>query len=111
MTLRLPFNVIKLTVLAFLCHCLVLGATLSLAMDGKVDLNAATMEQLQQVKGIGPAIAQRILDYKQQHGSFKTVEDLLNVKGIGKSKLAALREVVTVGLAAQSSESGSENSR
>ncbi len=52
-----------------------------------VNINTASLEQLQQVKGIGPKKAQAIFDYRQQHGQFKSVEDLDQVKGIS-TKLA-----------------------
>ncbi len=62
----------------------------------KVSLNAATLEQLDSLPGIGPVLAQRILDYRQQHGPFRRVEDLLNVSGIGEARLADLKPLVTV---------------
>jgi competence protein ComEA len=63
---------------------------------GKVDLNTATLDQLEALPGIGPVLAQRILDYRQQHGPFHAVQDLLNVSGIGDAHLADLEPLVTV---------------
>jgi competence protein ComEA len=56
-----------------------------------VDLNTATAEQLDQLDGVGPATAQKILDWRRQHGGFRSVDDLGNVPGIGPKRLAALR--------------------
>jgi competence protein ComEA len=61
-----------------------------------INLNTATLDQLESLPGIGPALGQRILDYRQQHGPFRKVEDLLNVSGIGEKRLADLRSKVTV---------------
>ncbi len=61
-----------------------------------VDLNTATAEQLDTLPGVGPSTAQSILDYRQQHGRFATVDELLEVRGIGDAKLAQLRDRVTV---------------
>lgn len=61
-----------------------------------VDINTATLDQLQTLSGIGPVIAQRIIDYRTEHGAFISIEDLLNVKGIGESTLNKFRDRVTV---------------
>ncbi len=63
---------------------------------GKLDLNTATAAQLEALPGIGPALAQRILDYREQHGPFRQVDDLLAVPGIGPTKLEQIRPYVTV---------------
>jgi competence protein ComEA len=61
-----------------------------------VNLNTATLEQLDTLDGVGPGIAKRILDYRQQHGGFKRVEELGEVSGIGAKRLATLTPLVTV---------------
>ncbi len=63
---------------------------------GKINLNTATLDQLESLPGIGEVLGQRILDYRQAHGSFHSVDDLLNVSGIGPSHLADLKDLVTV---------------
>ena len=70
----------------------------SVAGDGTgvVDLNTATLEQLDALPGIGPATAQAILDHRKTKGRFASVEDLLEVRGIGDAKLASLRDRVRV---------------
>ena len=59
-----------------------------------VNLNTATAEQLDTLDGVGPATAQKILDYRKEHGGFRTVEDLGQISGIGPKRLAALRDKV-----------------
>jgi len=66
------------------------------AFTVKLDLNTATQAQLEALPGIGPALAARIIQYRQQHGPFRTPEDLLNVSGIGEKKLAEIRAYITV---------------
>jgi competence protein ComEA len=61
-----------------------------------INLNTATLEQLDTLDGVGPGIAQRILDYREQHGGFERVEDLGEVPGIGAKRLATLTPLVTV---------------
>jgi competence protein ComEA len=61
-----------------------------------VNLNTATLEQLDTLDGVGPGIAQRILDYRALHGGFGRVEELGEVPGIGAKRLATLTPLVTV---------------
>lgn len=63
---------------------------------GLVNINTASLDQLEALPGIGPVLAQRIVDYREQHGPFGSVQDLLNVSGIGDSHLADLEPLVTV---------------
>jgi competence protein ComEA len=66
------------------------------APAGPVNLNSATAEQLDALPGIGPSTARAIIEWRTQHGRFKRVDDLLNVRGIGPAKLDALRSQVRV---------------
>jgi competence protein ComEA len=61
---------------------------------GPVSLNSATAEQLDTLDGVGPATARKIIEWRTQHGGFRSVADLGQVPGIGPKKLAALREQV-----------------
>ncbi len=61
-----------------------------------VNVNTATAEELETLTGIGPSLAQAILDYRAEHGAFETAEDLLNVKGIGEAKLEGFRAEITL---------------
>jgi competence protein ComEA len=61
-----------------------------------VDLNSATLASLDALPGIGPVLAQRILDWRTAHGRFSSVDELGEVSGIGEATLADLRPVVTV---------------
>lgn len=63
---------------------------------GPIDINTAGMETLQGLKGIGPVLAGMIIDYRDKNGPFKSVDDLLNVSGIGPVKLETLRNLVKV---------------
>ncbi len=60
-----------------------------------VNINTATAEELQTLTGIGPVLAQRIVDYRAEHGAFRSPEDLLAVNGIGAAKLDAIRGSIT----------------
>jgi len=67
--------------------------------SGKLDLNLATAEELQGLPGIGPVLAQRVVEQRTAHGRFRTVDDLRDVKGIGKKRMDQLRPLVMVDLA------------
>jgi len=62
-----------------------------------IDINQASAKELQALPGIGPVLAQRIIEERNRIGKFSSIEDLLRVKGIGKKKLAMLRERVKIG--------------
>ena len=64
------------------------------ASAGPVSLSSATAEQLDALPGVGPATAARIVAYRQQHGPFRTVDELVGVPGIGPAKLEALKGLV-----------------
>lgn len=64
---------------------------------GRININKATKEELTSVPGIGDVTAQRIIEYRQSIGKFYSVDDLLNVSGIGKTLLEKMRPYITVG--------------
>jgi competence protein ComEA len=66
------------------------------ASGGLIDLNTATLEELDSLPGIGPAIAQRIIEYRESAGGFKSVEQITEVSGIGDATLAKIKDLVTV---------------
>ena len=64
---------------------------------GKLNINRANAAAIEGLPGVGPVLAQRIIDYRTSHGSFKKIEDLDNVSGVGPSMMAKLKPLVTVG--------------
>ena len=85
---------------------MVLFWTLLMAMPGlwcpdvmaenKLDLNQATVEELDSLPGVGPAIAKRIVAFREKNGAFKRIEDLMNVRGIGEKTFLRLRDRIMV---------------
>ncbi|MEW5692591.1 MAG: ComEA family DNA-binding protein [Candidatus Hydrogenedentota bacterium] len=65
--------------------------------EGKININTASLEELDNLPKIGPTIAQRIIDYREEHGGFKSIEELNEVKGIGDKMFKNLKDLVTVG--------------
>ncbi|MFE6775708.1 helix-hairpin-helix domain-containing protein [Streptomyces sp. NPDC057702] len=64
------------------------------AAGAPISLSAATAEQLESLPGVGPVLARHIIDYREQHGGFGSVEDLREVTGIGDKRFADLRPLV-----------------
>jgi competence protein ComEA len=62
----------------------------------KVNINSAGLDELQKLPGVGPKVAQRILDYRKQSGDFKKVEDLMKVRGIGEKTFLKMKDQLTV---------------
>lgn len=86
-----------------LSFCLLLFLSVTVSANKKkpplkpVNINTATSEELQQVPGIGPATAQKILQMRKSYGPFKSVDDLLAIRGLGEKRLDKMRKYLTVG--------------
>jgi competence protein ComEA len=63
---------------------------------GKIDVNTATAVELTDLPGIGPALSARIIEYREEHGPFESVDGLINVRGIGEKVLEGLRPFAKV---------------
>ena len=61
-----------------------------------VNINTADADRLISLRGIGPALAQRIIDYREQNGPFKSIDELKNVRGIGDKKFADIKDDITI---------------
>lgn len=63
---------------------------------GQINVNTASADELTELPGIGAKIAQRIVEYREKNGAFSTVEDIMNVSGIGEKKFLAIKDQITV---------------
>ncbi len=66
-------------------------------IDGKINVNAATADDLMLLPGIGTELANRIVEYRSKNGPFKNIYELTNINGIGDSNLNKIKEYLTVG--------------
>ena len=64
-----------------------------------VNLNTATAEQLETIPGVGTAMAERIIEYREKNGAFKKVEELMNVRGVGEKSFLKMKPLITVATA------------
>lgn len=64
--------------------------------SGPINLNTATAAELETLPGIGPSLAQRIVDYRSQHGAFASIEAVMDVPGIGDSRFEAIKDLITI---------------
>ena len=72
------------------------GDRTTLLPGNKIDLNTASVAELDVLPGIGPVYAQRIVDYREANGAFAAVEDVMNVTGIGPATYAKFEDMITV---------------
>jgi competence protein ComEA len=63
-----------------------------------IDINTATLEELDTLPGIGPTLAQAIIDYREMNGPFLAIEDIIFVDGIGPDKFELIKDLITVGI-------------
>ena len=62
----------------------------------RININTADSQELQNIKGVGPTIAQRIVDYREQNGPFKSIEEIKKVRGIGNKTFEKMKDTITV---------------
>ena len=84
-------------VLLMVCFMSMMAAPAVTAATGKININTATAEELTELQKVGPKTAERIVAYREMNGPFKTVEDLVNVKGVGDKILELNKDRMTVG--------------
>ena len=95
-------RMMKMALICLTCLGLMLTPVSALAQKGKavstekVNLNTASVEQLQTLPGVGPAMANKILEHRSKVGKFTKIEELLNVKGIGEKKFQKTKDRLVV---------------
>lgn len=71
--------------------------TSAVSQTGKLNINTATVSELESLPGIGPNLAQAIIDYRSKNGAFQNIGELTSVSGIGAAKLEKIADLITVG--------------
>ena len=72
------------------------SSTGAIDSSGKININSADIEQLQQIPGVGPVTADKIIQYRQDNGRFSSIDDIKNVSGIGEKTFEKLKDYITV---------------
>lgn len=72
------------------------GLSAAITADGRVNINLADSTELQEIPGVGPATAEKILAYRQEHGKFSKLDDLKNVDGIGDKTFEKIKDMITL---------------
>ena len=92
----------KITCVLLLCLGMAIGSASVLAQKPnpatteKINLNAASAEQLESLPGIGPVTAKRIVDHRAKVGKFKRIEEIINIKGIGEKKFETIKDRLVI---------------
>ena len=72
----------------------------------KIDINSASVQELQKLPRIGAAVAKRIVDYREKHGKFSKIEEIMKVKGIGEKTFLQIKPLIMVGQEPKSKKKG-----
>ena len=72
------------------------GASFGTAGDGRININTADFGQLQDIPGVGPVTAEKIIEYRENNGRFSDIEELKEISGIGDKTFEEMREYITV---------------
>jgi comEA protein len=101
---RYACQICSILVLFCLAYVVRIDATTKKPPLKPININTASSEELQQVPGIGPATAEKILQMRKSYGPFKSVDDLLAIKGLGRKRLDKMRKYLTVGKSSASAK-------
>ncbi len=89
--MRIPFHASRAAALAALWLCAATALAQTTSIEGVVNVNLATAEELALLPGVGPARAEAIIGHRKKHGPFKRIADLIQVSGIGEKALARIK--------------------
>ena len=95
--IRLTAKAVLIGLVLGLIVPLLVSAQTAAKTGDKVNINSASLAELEKLPRIGPQIAQRILDYRKENGDFKKIEDILKVRGIGEKVFDQIKDMITVG--------------